>query len=58
VTGTDGITRVVDKAIITSSAVLPLGMASTDVNEAVSQGFNLLVSSLVKSCFQAGYSAT
>jgi hypothetical protein len=58
VTGTDGITRVVDKAIITSSGVLPLGMASADVNEAVSQGFNLLVSALIKSCFQTGYSAT
>jgi hypothetical protein len=58
VTGTDGITRVVDKAIITTSGVIPLGMASTEVNEAVSQGFNLLVSALIKSCFQAGYSAT
>jgi len=57
-TGTDGKTYLAEKAIFTGSMVAPQGMPTTDFNEAVAQAMNLLASSLVKQCFQAGFAAT
>lgn len=57
-TGTDGKTYLAEKAIFTGSMLCPLGMPSTDFNEAVAQGMNLLASALVKSCLQSGFAAT
>jgi hypothetical protein len=57
-TGTDGKTYLAEKAVFTGSMLCPLGMPSTDFNEAVAQGMNLLASSLVKSCLQSGFAAT
>lgn len=56
--GTDGKINVVDKFILNISVVKPKGMPDADVNEAVSQGMNLLVSTLVKDCFKQGYAPT
>lgn len=58
ITGTDGKISVADKAIFDITAVLPQGMPQTDLDEAVSQCFNLLAATLNKDCFKAGYSAT
>jgi hypothetical protein len=58
VTGTDGKVTVADKAIIGITGVIPLGMAVTDINEAVSQAMNLFVTTLVKDSFKSGYSPT
>jgi hypothetical protein len=57
-TGTDGKTYLAEKVVMTCSIVLPNGMPTTDSNEAVAQAMNLLASSLVKACMQAGFSAT
>lgn len=56
--GTDGKTNVVDKYIIGFSAVLPKAMPDADVNEAVSQGCNLIASALIKSSLKIGYAPT
>jgi hypothetical protein len=40
------------------SAVIPQGMPDTDLNEAVSQGLNLLASSLVNGSLKAGFAPT
>lgn len=53
--GDTGVSSVVNRMNIQFTAVIPLGMADTDVNEAVSQGLNLLAASLMKSAFKAGY---
>jgi len=58
VTGTDGKTTVSDKLIINFSAVVPKGMADVDVNEAVSQGCNLVASVLIKDSLKIGYAPT
>jgi nickel-dependent lactate racemase len=58
VTGSDGKMVVQDRALIQIGGVIPLGMPITDINECVSQAMNLFVSTLIKDCFKAGYSAT
>jgi hypothetical protein len=58
VTGSDGKTNISDRLIIDVSAVVPQGMADTDVNEAVSQGLNLCSSALIKSTVKAGFAPT
>jgi len=55
VTGSDGKVQISDRAIVSLSAVLPLGMPVTDINEAAAQALNLLSSSLVKSSLQEGF---
>jgi hypothetical protein len=55
VTGADGKIVVSDRAIISFSAIMPTGMLTTDINEAASQGCNLIASSLVKSSLQEGF---
>lgn len=58
VTGSDGKTNVADKVIVNVSAVVPKGMPDVDVNEAVSQGFNLYAATLLKDSFKTGYAPT
>lgn len=58
VTGSDGKTTIADKVVLTFSAVIPKGMPDTDVNEAVSQGCNLIASTLVKDSLKIGYAPT
>lgn len=53
-----GKTVVANVAIGSGSFLLPQGMTDADLNEAVSQHANLLVSVLIKDCFKTGYSAT
>lgn len=57
-TGSDGKVNVVDRAVITVSAVVPKSMPDADVNEAVSQGFNLHASTLLKDTVKSGYAPT
>lgn len=55
---TTTLTSVVDKASADTNWNFPKGMAQADINEFVSQYANLLVSTLVKTCVKAGYSAS
>lgn len=55
VTGADGRVTVADRLIVSISGVIPSGMPSAEVNEAVSQALNVFASSLVKDSFKAGY---
>ncbi|DAD51084.1 coat protein [ssRNA phage SRR7976299_11] len=55
---TTGITSVVDKALAATDWVFSKGMSQADINEFVSQYANMLVSTLVKDCVKAGYSAS
>ena len=57
-TGTDGKVNVVDKVIIDVQAIIPNGMEEFDINEAVSQAFNLLVATLIKDSVKSGYAPT
>lgn len=58
VTDVQGKVQVADKLIINVSTVVPKGMPDTDVNEAVSQGFNLFAAALLKDSHKTGYSPT
>lgn len=58
VTGSDGKVSVSDRLILDVGAVVPQGMLDADVNEAVSQGLNLLASTLVKDTVKAGFAPT
>lgn len=58
VTGSDGKISVSDRAIISFSAVVPQGMATADINEAIAQGTNLVASSLLVSTLKAGFAPT
>lgn len=58
ITGTDSITRVANNGVFTLSVALPNGMADAVKNEFVSQGLNLLASTLVKDCVKSGFAAT
>ena len=58
VTGGDGKVSISDKAIMEVSFLVPQGMLDADVNEAVSQGFNLLASPLIKDTVKAGFAPT
>lgn len=55
---TTGLTSVVDRASADTNWVFPKTMTQSDINEFVSQYANLLVSTLVKDCVKAGYSAS
>lgn len=57
-TGSDGRINVSDKVILTVSGVIPLGMATLDVNEAVSQLLNVCASVLSKDSFKTGFAPT
>lgn len=58
VTGTDGRISISDKLVLTVSAAVPLGMATTDVNEAVSQLLAVTASALIKDSFKTGFAPT
>lgn len=58
VTGTDGKVTVVSKGILSFNAVIPRDMADLDVAEFVSQGVNLVASTLVKDTLKTGYAPT
>lgn len=58
VTGSDGKVAVADRLIIEISAVVPSGMPTADVNEAVSQGLNLYASAQMKDSCKTGYAPT
>lgn len=55
---TTGLTTVVNVIPISVSAAIPNACPSTDINEAVSQCFNLLVATLVKDSFKTGFAPT
>jgi len=55
VTGADGRVTVADRLILSFNAVVPLGMPSAEVNEAVAQGLNLFSATLVKDSVKTGY---
>lgn len=55
VTGSDGKISVADKVVLTLSGAIPLGMPTTDVNEAVSQLLNVFASVLFKDSFKTGF---
>lgn len=54
----DGRVSVADRLVFDVSVLVPLNMATTDVNEAVSQLCNILATPLVKSCFKTGFAPT
>lgn len=56
--GTDGKINVVNKLPISYSALIPKDMPDTEVNEAVSQGFNLFQSALNRDQVKQGFAAT
>lgn len=58
VTGSDGKISVADRVVLTVSGVIPLGMPTTDVNEAVSQLLNVAASVLIKDSFKTGFAPT
>ncbi len=55
---TTGLTTVFDRASADTNWNFSKDMSQTDINEFVSQYANLLVSTLVKDCVKAGYSAS
>jgi len=55
VTGSDGRVTVADRLIISIQGVIPNGMPTAEVNEAVAQSLNLFASTLCKDSFKAGY---
>nr|URG15279.1 MAG: coat protein [Leviviridae sp.] len=55
---TTGVTSVVSTAFGSTEFSFPKGMSSADINEAVSQLFNLLTTSLLKDCHKQGYAAS
>lgn len=56
--GSDGKTYLAEKAIFTGSWLCPQGMPIADFNEAVSQGMNLVATTLAKDSFKAGFAPT
>lgn len=58
VTGSDGKVTVSDRQVFTGAWVIPTGMPDADVNEAISQGVNLLASTLLKDTLKSGYAPT
>jgi hypothetical protein len=58
VTGSDGKITVSDRVVVQISGVIPLGMPTTDVNEAVSQLLNAAAAVLVKDSFKTGFAPT
>jgi hypothetical protein len=55
VTGGDGKISVSDRVIISLSAVVPMGMPTVEVNEAVSQLLNFTASTLMKDTVKTGF---
>lgn len=47
-----------DRVVYTGNITIPNAIPSTQINEAIAQGLNLLASSLVKSAGYAGYAPT
>lgn len=58
VVGTDGRTTIDARMNLTLSAVVPQGMDSDDINEAVYQGLNLMAATLIKSSTRDGFAPT
>jgi hypothetical protein len=50
--------NVAQRLNFTLTGVVPVDMPDADINEAVSQGCNLVASALVVSCIKAGYAPT
>lgn len=47
-----------DRVVIDGIATIPQGIPPSEINEAVSQAFNLLAAQLIKESVAAGYAAT
>lgn len=58
VTGSDGKITVANKAFLSFSALVPQSMTDADINEFVSQGANLVASTLMKDVVKSGYAPT
>lgn len=58
VTGSDGKVTVADRVVFNLSGVVPKGMPTADVNEAVSQLLNFCSQTLVKDSFKDGFAPT
>jgi hypothetical protein len=58
VTGGDGKISVSDRFILNFSGIVPLGMPTTDVNEAASQGANLIAHVQTKDVLKTGFAPT
>jgi hypothetical protein len=56
--GSDGKTNIIERGVFDLSAVVPQGMPATDLNEYVSQGLNLLASTLVNGSLKVGFAPT
>jgi hypothetical protein len=56
--GSDGKTNIIERGVFDMSVVVPQGMPATDLNEYVSQGLNLLVSTLVNGSLKVGFAPT
>lgn len=54
----DGKISVSDRLVLDVSAIVPLGMATADVNEAVSQFCNAMAVTLVKDSLKTGFAPT
>lgn len=54
-TGTDGVIRVVNTALLKFEAVVPQSMTTADLNEYGAQATNLLASPLLKSAITSGF---
>jgi len=55
---TTGVTSVIDRVVISADWQVPLGMAATDVNEAVSQFAHALAATLTKDSVKSGFAPT
>lgn len=55
---TTGLVSIANSLPITISAAVPDGMPDADVNEGISQCFNLHASTLVKDCYKQRFAAT
>lgn len=58
VEGTDGRKSIANKALLTLEALIPQGMADTDIAEYAAQVSNLLGSYALKEALGSGYAAT
>lgn len=47
-----------DRVVLTGIMTVPTAIPASEINEAVSQAFNLLAATLVKDCGKAGYAPT
>lgn len=58
VTGSDGKTAIADRVVLNLTGVIPMGMPSADVNEAVAQILNGFASTLFVGSVQSGFAPT